>query len=148
MAASIDVDVQGALVGDQETLNRGVAYPGVGIARDHDAGIEIGTAVEHRVHRDGYATEIDLHRVAVVDGTGFDNDRIHGIALPGCDALRDVLRQPTFLAAHEIGEQLARPVQAGEHRGFVSLDVFEQDRARPRLESGRDAGEIVLEIDL
>ena len=60
----------------------------------------------------------------------------------------DVLGEGVLVALHQLGEQFPRPVQAGQHRRVVSLDVLEEHRAGSALEAGRDRGELQVRIDL
>ena len=145
--ARVDVDVQGLLVDDHEPLDRGVAHPGLGVAGDDHAGVEVRAAVLERMHRRGDAPEVDLHGLPFVDRAVPDHHRGDRPALPLLDAPRDELRQGVLVALHQVREQLPRPVQAGQHRRVVSLDVLEEHRAGSALEAGRDRRELQVRID-
>ena len=146
--ARVDVDVQRVPVLDHEALDRGIANAVLGIERDHHAGIEIGPAVLERVDRDRQLGEIDRFLRDLEDRAALDHDRRPRALLPGLDAVGDVLGERALLPPHELRKQLARPVESGEDGCRVPLDPLEEDGARAAFELRREAGEIVLEVDL
>ena len=148
VSAGVDVDVQGLLVDDHEALDRRVAHPGIGVAGDDHAGVEVRAAVLERMHRRGDAPEIDLDGLSFVDRAVPDHHRGDRPALPLLDAPGDELGQGVLVALHQVREQLPRPVQAGQHRRVVPLDVLEEHRAGSALEAGRDRREFQVGVHL
>ena len=146
--ARVDVDVQGLLVDHHEALDRRVAHPRLRVACDDDAGVEVRPAVFQRVHRRRDAPQVDLHGLPFVDRSMLDHHRWDGLALPLLDAPGDVLGEGVLVALHQRREQLPRPVQAGQHRRIVSLDVLEEHRAGAAFEASRDCRELKVRIDL
>ena len=57
------------------------------------------------------------------------------------------MRQRALVEPHQVGEQLARPIETGEHRREAILHLLEQHRARSAFELRGDAGKIVAQID-
>ena len=147
VSAGVDVDVQGLLVDDHEALDRRVAHPGIGVAGDDHAGVEVRAAVLERMHRRRDAPQIDLDGLSFVDRAVPDHHRGDRPALPLLDAPGDELGQGVLVALHQVREQLPRPVQAGQHRRVVSLDVLEEHRSGSALEAGRDRRELQVRID-
>ena len=148
VSAGVDVDVQGLLVDDHEALDRRVAHPGLGVAGDDHAGVEVRAAVLERMHRRRDAPEVDLDGLPFVDRAVPDHHRGGRPALPLLDAPGDELGEGVLVALHQVREQLPRPVQAGQHRRVVSLDVLEEHRAGAALEAGRDRRELQVGLHL
>ena len=123
------------------------AYPGLRVAGDDHAGVEVRPAVPERVHRSGDAPQVHLHGLAFVDRSVLDHHRRVGPALPLLDAPGDVLGEGMLVALHQRREQFPGPVQADQHRRAVSLDVLEEHRAGSALEAGRDARQLQVRID-
>ena len=146
--ARVDVDVEGSLVDHHEALDRRIAHPRLRVAGDDHAGVEVRPAVLQGMCRRGDAPQVHLHGLPFVDRTMLDHDRSGRLLLPLPDAPGDVLREGVLVTPHQRREQLPRPVQAGQHRGVVSLDVLEEHRAGSGLEARRDRREFQVRIDL
>ena len=144
----IDVDRQPVLADHHEALDRGVAHTGLGIAGNDHRGVEVGPAVELGVGRDRQRGEIDRRLAHLQDRSAVDHHRVDRALLPVADAIGDVLRQRLLAVPEEVGQQRARPVQAGEHRVAAAPDLLEQQRARSALELRGDAGQLMHRIDL
>ena len=147
MPTGVDIDVHPVLSDDLEALDRGVAHAGLRIFRDHHRGVEIGAAVLLGMDRDRHPGEIDIRLRHVQHRAGRHDHWIDRRLLPLADAVGNVLRQRPLLAPQQVGQQFARPVEAGQHRPFVAGDLLEQDGARLPFQLGGEAGQIVREID-